>query len=87
MRRDREGNQIAVLCNFTPVVREGYRFGVPAAGRWMEIFNSDSEYFGGSNVGNNGGVDSEPRPWHNRDNSIAVTLPPLGAVYLKLRRL
>ncbi len=87
VRRDREGNQIAVLCNFTPVVREGYRFGVPAAGRWMEIFNSDSEYFGGSNVGNNGGVDSEPRPWHNRDNSIAVTLPPLGAVYLKLRRL
>ena len=75
-----------MLCNFTPVVREGYRFGMPCAGRWVEIFNSDSEFFGGSNVGNAGGVSTVPEPWHYRDNSIAVMLPPLGAVYLKLQR-
>jgi len=83
VRKDEKGDQVAVLCNFTPVPRHNYRFGIPSPGRWLEIFNSDSEYFGGSNVGNEGGVESEPIPWHHYDQSVSLTLPPLAAIYLK----
>jgi 1,4-alpha-glucan branching enzyme len=71
---------VLVCCNFTPVPRSGYRFGVPAAGFWAEVLNSDSELFGGSNLGNAGGVESEPVPCHGRAHSIPVTLPPLAVV-------
>ncbi len=71
---------VLFFCNFTPVPRAGYRFGVPAAGFYTEVLNSDSELFGGSNVGNAGGVPSEAIPCHGRQNSILVTLPPLGVV-------
>jgi 1,4-alpha-glucan branching enzyme len=73
-------------CNFTPVPRERYRFGVPEAGFYDEILNTDSENFGGSNVGNCGGVDSEPIPCHGHDHSVSVTLPPLAVVAFKKRR-
>jgi 1,4-alpha-glucan branching enzyme len=67
-------------CNFTPVPREKYEFGVPEAGVYEEILNTDSELFGGSNMGNAGRVVSRPVPKHNRKHSIEVTLPPLAVV-------
>jgi 1,4-alpha-glucan branching enzyme len=69
--------------NFTPVPREGYRIGVPRAGYYRELLNSDSAVFGGSNVGNSGGVHSEPVPAHGFDQSVSLTVPPLGCLYLK----
>jgi 1,4-alpha-glucan branching enzyme len=72
-------------CNFTPVPREGYRLGVPAAGYYREVFNSDSELFGGSNMGNAGGVNARPIPCHGRHDSIQITLPPLAVVAFKRR--
>jgi 1,4-alpha-glucan branching enzyme len=72
-------------CNFTPVPRQGYEFGVPEAGFYEEILNTDSELFGGSNLGNGGMVSSRPIPKHNRPQSIAVTLPPLSVVAFRKR--
>ena len=72
-------------CNFTPVPRQGYEFGVPEEGFYEEVLNTDSELFGGSNMGNGGLVSSRPVPKHNRPNSIAVTLPPLAVVVFKKR--
>jgi 1,4-alpha-glucan branching enzyme len=72
---------ILAVCNFTPAVRHGYRVGVPRAGTWAERINSDSMYYGGSNVGAPlGAVASEPLPWHGREHSLALTLPPLATV-------
>ncbi len=68
------------FCNFTPVVRYDYEFGVPEEGFYREILNTDSEKYGGSNVGNGAGVQSRPVPRHGRGHSIPVTLPPLGVV-------
>jgi 1,4-alpha-glucan branching enzyme len=72
-------------CNFTPVPRQGYEFGVPEAGFYEEILNTDSELFGGSNIGNGGMVSSRPIPKHDRQQSIAVTLPPLAVVAFRKR--
>jgi len=84
LRRGREpGRELAVVCNFTPLVRHGYRVGVPRAGHWCERLNSDAELYGGSNVGNLGGVWSEPVAWHGRPQSIRVTLPPLGICFFE----
>ena len=71
-----------VILNFTPMVREGYRVGVPAGGHWNEVLNTDSSLYGGSNVGNFGGVASSDVPWHGQATSIEVTLPPLSALVL-----
>jgi 1,4-alpha-glucan branching enzyme len=80
---DRADFTIAIL-NFTPVVRHHYRIGVPVAGTYREALNSDSAYYGGSNVGNGGrDLHSEPQRWHQFDNSLTLTLPPLGALVLK----
>ncbi len=73
-----------VVLNFTPVSRENYRLGVPAAGTYKEIFNSDSNYYCGSNVGNNGYIHAEEFPWMNRVHSISLNLPPLGGLILTL---
>ena len=75
--------QVVVALNFTPIVRHGYRVGVPSAGSWSEIFNSDARDLGGSGQGNLGGVASRPIPWNGRRQSISLTLPPLGAVFLR----
>ena len=77
-----------VVCafNFTPVVREGYRLGVGRAGTWEEILNTDATTFAGSGVGNLGAVVSTPEPAHGRPHSLSVVLPPLGAVWFRLRR-
>ena len=73
---------VIVVCNFTPVVRENYRIGVPKAGRYYEVFNSDSEYYGGSNVGNGSGIETTGVPLHGQKDSLCLTLPPLGAFVL-----
>jgi 1,4-alpha-glucan branching enzyme len=72
-------------CNFTPVVREKYEFGVPEEGFYQEVLNTDAEMFGGSNAGNGGLVSSKPVPRHGREHSIAITLPPLAVVVFKKR--
>ena len=76
---------IVVCCNFTPVARKLYEIGVPEEGFYEEILNTDSELFGGSNLGNGGIVSSRPIPKHNRPFSIAVTLPPLSVVLFRKR--
>jgi 1,4-alpha-glucan branching enzyme len=79
LRRGRQPGQVAlVVCNFTPVPRAGYRVGVPLAGRWVERINSDAKVYGGSGMGNLGGVHSEPTPCHGRADSISLVLPPLA---------
>lgn len=75
-----------ILCNFTPVVRHDYRIGVPQGGTYVEVFNSDAERFGGSNVLNEGDLNSDPIPMHGRDQSLSLTLPPLATIYLRLRQ-
>ena len=76
-----DGQQVVCVANLTPVVREGYRVGLPAEGRWTEVLNTDAAHYGGSNVGNLGGVDAEDRPWHGQQWSAEMTLPPLGVVW------
>ena len=78
LRLAADGSPVLVACNFTPVVREGYRVGVPLPGRWNELLNSDAPVYGGSGVGNLGGAQAEPTPWHGREHSLRLTLPPLG---------
>ena len=75
---------VLVACNFTPIVREGYRLGVPAEGNYMELLNSDTAVYGGSNVINEGEFTAEPIPWHDQPYSILITLPPLGTTFFKL---
>ena len=77
------GNHVVCVFNFTPVPRFGYRIGVPGDGFYKEIINSDSTYYGGSNLGNAGGIKTEPVPFSVFPNSLSITLPPLGALYLK----
>jgi 1,4-alpha-glucan branching enzyme len=69
---------ILVVCNFTPVPRYSYRLGAPRAGHWEELLNSDSARYGGSNMGNLGGVSTVPIPLHARPHSLTLTLPPLS---------
>jgi 1,4-alpha-glucan branching enzyme len=76
-------NVVVVVCNFTPVPRYQYRVGVPTGGSWRELFNTDSALYAGSNVGNNGHVWALDEPWAGQPHSLCLTLPPLGAVYLK----
>ena len=71
------------VCNFTPVVRYGYRIGVPAADEYEEVLNTDSARYGGSNVGNLGRVRVDATASHGREQSITLTLPPLAAVYFR----
>ncbi|HHT72189.1 MAG TPA: 1,4-alpha-glucan branching protein GlgB [Firmicutes bacterium] len=77
---------LVVVVNFTPVVRHGYRIGVPALGTYREVFNSDREEWGGSGVTNPGLIGAEDIPWHQEGQSIALTLPPLAAVFFRLEK-
>jgi 1,4-alpha-glucan branching enzyme len=84
VRRARDPRDlVVVVCNFTPVVRRGYRVGVPVEGFYRELLNTDAGYYGGGNVGNGGGVQAERRPWTGQPWSLGLTLPPLGVVMLK----
>jgi 1,4-alpha-glucan branching enzyme len=80
--QDPEDFIVSVL-NFTPVPRGGYQIGVPRAGAYAEVINTDAEIYGGSNLGNGGLVTTEPVPAHGHDQSLRLTLPPLGCVILK----
>jgi 1,4-alpha-glucan branching enzyme len=74
---------LVAVFNWTPIVRRDYRVGVPAAGYYKELFNTDAWYYGGGNVGNEGGIQTEPIPAHGHAQSLNLTLPPLGGVFLK----
>jgi 1,4-alpha-glucan branching enzyme len=77
---------VVVIVNLTPVPRTGYRIGVPQGGEYREIFNSDSEFYAGSNMGNGGHpLIADPMPWMNRSHSLSLTLPPLAGIVLQLK--
>jgi 1,4-alpha-glucan branching enzyme len=76
-------DKVVVVCNFTPIPRMQYRVGVPVGGYWRELLNSDSADYGGSGMGNMGGREAEAIPVHGRPYSLSLTLPPLGAIFLK----
>ena len=80
---DEGGTPALVVCNLTPVPRHAYRLGVPRAGRWREVLNSDAACYGGSGVGNLGGVHTEPLAAHGHGQSLSLALPPLGVLYLE----
>ncbi|MBZ0278852.1 MAG: alpha amylase C-terminal domain-containing protein, partial [Anaerolineae bacterium] len=75
---------VVVAANFTPVPRWNYRIGVPEAGFYTELINSDSAHYGGGNIGNNGGLHTDSIPWHRWGQSLNLTIPPLGIVILKV---
>ena len=76
---------LVVVCNFTPVPRHDYRIGVPRAGYYGEVLNSDSELYGGSGVGNLGGQSASAESWMGQPAMLSLTVPPLGAIYLELK--
>jgi 1,4-alpha-glucan branching enzyme len=76
-----ERDVLLVVLNCTPVVRHEYRLGVPFGGRWNELLNTDAVVFGGSGIGNLGGVQADQTTWHDRPASLRLTLPPLSALY------
>ncbi|MBV9706073.1 MAG: 1,4-alpha-glucan branching protein GlgB [Chloroflexi bacterium] len=85
-RSRRDEDTLAFVCNFTPMVRHGYRLGVPYAGEYYEILNSDDQRYGGSGVVNAHAMWSEPTPWQSCPYSTVLTLPPLATVILKRRQ-
>ena len=83
VRMDAAGRTgLACIANFTPVVRSGFRVGLPWAGTWTEVINTDATDYGGSGQGNLGAVTTEPLSWHGFDQSATMTVPPLGVVWL-----
>ncbi len=81
IRRGRDGDApCVVVCNLTPIERSDFRLGVPAAGRWNEILNTDAKIYGGGNRGNLGGVTATSGPYHGQPLSMTVTLPPLSVL-------
>ncbi|KAA5610565.1 1,4-alpha-glucan branching protein GlgB [Rhodovastum atsumiense] len=84
LRFGAEGDRpVLAVCNFTPVVRQGYRVGVPRGGSWRETFNSDGALYGGSNLGNGGWCTAEEVPSHDQPCSVVLTLPPLSTLFLE----
>ena len=83
LRRDAAGKTVMVVCNFNPVLREGYQMGVPVAGTYKELLSSDDEAYGGGGV-HNKPLRSRKKPMHGFDQSITVTLPPLSTVYFSV---
>ena len=77
------GETAVVVLNLTPVPRPEYRLGLPSGGRWVEVLNSDSEHYGGSNLGNLGGVEAVEEPWHGQPFSATLVLPPLSGLVLR----
>jgi 1,4-alpha-glucan branching enzyme len=82
----RAGDDLCVVVqNLTPVPRHGYRLGLPRAGSWAEVLNTDSAHYGGSDTGNLGGVEAEEQAWHGQAASATLTLPPLATLFLRPR--
>ena len=73
---------VLIVCNFTPVPRDNFRVGAPCGGHWRECLNSDARYYGGSDLGNFGGVEAAPLPAHGRHHSLTLHLPPLATLFL-----
>ena len=84
-RAEERSDFLVCVHNFTPEVRHSYRIGVPTKGTYVEVFNSDLEKFGGSGVVNAGDIASEDYPFHGRDQSIVITVPPLATVFYRLK--
>jgi 1,4-alpha-glucan branching enzyme len=83
MRRGHDAGEVAIVaCNFTPVARHEFRIGVPAANAYVEVLNSDAKIYGGGDVGNAGRAAVEPVAANGYEQSISLTLPPLGAIVL-----
>ena len=83
LRRSGDGGRVlACVANLSPVVREGYRVGLPHGGRWVEALNTDATAYGGSGQGNGGAVEATPVPWHGQPFSAVLTLPPLAVLWL-----
>jgi 1,4-alpha-glucan branching enzyme len=82
LRHGRNGETVVVAFNFTPVPRNRYRIGLPFNCTYREIFNSDSQYYGGSNLGNGSGVHAESIPWMGQPFSAEIELPPLAGIML-----
>jgi 1,4-alpha-glucan branching enzyme len=78
------GGRVICICNFSPVVRSGYRIGAPAPGTYREILNTDAAFYGGSNQGNGGAVIADQMPWHIFPYSLSLTLPPLATLWLEV---
>lgn len=84
IRRGKDAEDfLIIVCNFTPVVRENYRIGVPEAGTYREIFNSDREAYGGSGQQNPASLEAQAVAWHNQPYSLALRIPPLATLYIK----
>ncbi len=83
LRRSQGSSELLAAANFTPVPRHDYRIGVPRAGAWQELLNTDAREYGGSGLGNLGRVESEPVPMHGFAQSVSLTLPPLAMVVFK----
>jgi 1,4-alpha-glucan branching enzyme len=77
------GDMVLAVFNFTPIPRFNYRVGAPRGGFWRELLNTDATQYGGAGYGNLGGAEASPIPWNNRRQSLNLTLPPLGAIFLK----
>jgi len=84
-QRNGPNDSVIIVLNFTPIVRENYRIGVPFGGHYEELLNSDSSYYNGSNIGNEDPIISEEIPWMDKDHSISITLPPLAGLIIKLK--
>ena len=83
LRKAADGSPLLAVFNFTPVPRSDYRVGVPVGGRWAELLNTDAETYGGSGMGNLGGVEASAPGSHGHEQALALTLPPLAAVFLR----
>jgi len=83
LRWSKDGKPVLVVANFTPVPRESYSVGVPFAGRWSEVINSDADMYAGSNFGNGGEVFTQDEPRHGQPVSLSLNLPPLGVLILR----
>ena len=81
--RDEDAPPVLAVCNFTPEPRRDYQVGVPRGGFWREALNSDADVYGGSGVGNLGGVQAQPEPAHGRPHSLRLTVPPLAVIFLE----
>ena len=78
------GRELICVCNFSPVVRTGHRLGLPKPGRYVELLNTDSEFYGGSGVGNGGAIEAEDIPWHSQPCSAEIVLPPLATIWFAI---
>ena len=86
LRWDKSGKPLAIVCNFSPIHREGYRIGVPFAGTWSPVFNTDEQRFGGQGLGDHDPIKTEKVPYHDQQQSLVIDLPPMSAMIYRCTR-